>query len=141
MMRAIGILFSVLYALNAWLGSVAGTCTMGDDGHFIASIIYGLPIALIAGITLWRSRNISQYGTFALFSSVISCVFVVFIWAPILWSTSIQGNHLCGSEFNYYINGPYTLERFVPLLHIIVIVVLFLFTTLGLKQVPRSRNA
>jgi hypothetical protein len=120
----IGIVFSLLYAFNAWLGSVAGTCTMGDDGYFIASIIYSIPIILIAGCCLWLSRRIEGYSVYALFLPALSAISVAFIWLPILWNTTVIGHHLCGEEYNIYFTGSYVFERLVPIIHVAFVALL-----------------
>ena len=117
MMRFTGVVFSLIYVFTAWTGSVAGTCTMGDDGPFVASVFYSVPIFLLAGGCLWWTRKIDGCTLGLLLIPAVSGIISVSIWIPILWNTTFLGNHLCGEEFNSYLTGSYLVERSVPTLH------------------------
>ena len=103
------------------MGATAGTCTMGDDGRFIASIIYSVPIVILVGYGLWNSRKLEGFSVYSLILTIASAIFAAYFWIPLLWNTTIMGNHLCGEMFNDFIVGSYVLERFVPLIHMFYI--------------------
>ncbi|WP_444911672.1 hypothetical protein [Microbulbifer sp. PAAF003] len=58
--RLSGVAFTYIYAFITWLGAVAGTCTMGDDGGFLASLIVAISLFLLVAGLLWPSRKVNS---------------------------------------------------------------------------------
>ncbi len=141
MTRVVGIVFSLLYSINAFLGAVAGTCTMGDDDRFSTSVFTSVPILLIVGYCLWTTQKLKGQSVYALFIVIIASVSVLYNWFPILWNTSIMGNHLCGKDYNSYITGSYVFEKYIPIIHFTFAGLLLVLSSYPiLKEVLKWKN-
>ncbi|WP_394388318.1 hypothetical protein [Shewanella woodyi] len=108
----------IVYGLLVCLGAVAGTCTQGDDARFYASLLYGTPLFLLLILRVAFDKNRILFKRINVVAALLLMTSVSYFWMPLMIDTTIKGHHLCGGDFDSYINGSYALERFIPVLHI-----------------------
>jgi len=129
MRRLVFIVISLLvlwYTVHAVLSRFVGTCTMGDTDRFVAGIILGIPAAVIAVALLQVGQaNTSRRRGIVLATLPVALV-VLYLWVPLAISTGIQGHHLCGSEFDEYLDTRSKWERLIPFAHVAAAIALLL---------------
>jgi hypothetical protein len=105
-------IFSWFVLLLAIPGVQATTCTMGDDDSWHASLLLVSPLAFLALLIIWFSRQ--HHTKFVFFSLPLALILpycFIFAW-DYLVGTTFQGRHLCsvltGSDFDSYVVDPWS---------------------------------
>ena len=101
------------------------TCTMGGADGYILGVVFGLPFVVIAVLLNIRTEKLTRFHNIT--SAVITACFVLFvgsIWLSIFVSTVINGNHICGQEYNSYISDLGTNYWYLPVFQLSLLVVL-----------------
>ncbi len=128
----------VLYGLLVALGTVAGTCTQGDDGRFYASIIYSLVLGLPIVVALKRGYKDTKFIWISPLIALLSAMLVTYFWMPLVIETTIKGHHLCGKIFDSYLGEIYLFERAIPMIHIVSSLAIFMLSLRNLVRVKRG---
>ena len=119
MMIAVPILV-LWYLGHAFLSRFVGTCTMGDTDRFVGGAVVGMPAAVVALVFLLRAQTGRTSRIFFVLVIVFPALVVLCIWIPLAISTGIRGHHLCGPEFDDYLDARAGLERLIPLGHVAI---------------------
>ena len=110
-----------LYTIFLLVMEVSETCTMGGEGHLPTFMISG-PVALIAVVLLYlsnRGNNAPIDSRLALTPTVI--VLLVYHLPQVL-SVTILGHHSCGSTYDSYLEYTRSIERWIPLFFLSIVV-------------------
>jgi hypothetical protein len=132
------LLLVLWYAAHAAL-SFTGTCNMGSTDSFVAGAILGMPAAAIAAPVLLRApvRPGWQTGVALVITSL--ALLVLFLWARPVISVGIQGHHLCGPDFDSYVDEAFKRERLIPLGHVVLASVLLVAGLRNTRRALRTR--
>jgi hypothetical protein len=128
------------YAAHAVLSRFAGTCTMGDTDRFVAGAMVGIPAAAIAIALLLLSPGRARRRRAVAIASVTPASLVLCLWAPLAVSAGIQGHHLCGPEFDAYLDTTSTWERLIPIAHVAVASALLVVGLRTIRRTSRDTN-
>jgi hypothetical protein len=113
---------SAWYAFNTWASWSMENCTMGDTDGYVGGLIFALPGALAALVVLVRSAASRWLLVSSLFAAVPPGLLLGVV-VPWFASATIEGHHLCGSEYDSYL--PYSAAlRYLPALHMTLCVAL-----------------
>jgi hypothetical protein len=129
----VGTLFALALAACVALSYSLGTCTQGDtDGH-MAGLILGTPLALAAVGAFWISRSLDSAAAYVqvVVTGVLALVFGVFL-APFVGSTTIAGHHLCGDAYDEFVAYGHAIDRWVPLVQLLLFLAVFVVAALPL---------
>jgi len=118
--------------------SFTGTCTMGSSDSFVAGAIFGIPASMVAVLLLFRSSARPDWRMGFVFLVAALGALVLFLWVPRAFSAGFEGYHLCGPEFDGYLDATGGWERAIPLGHVVVASALFVG---GVTKVLRAWRA
>ena len=108
------------YTLSTWASVLSETCTQGGtDGHF-AGLVVGAPLALFALALLWRSRDAQGWPRYLRWLVLAGVAVLLRLLVPWTLSATIEGHHPCGAKYDAYLQYARGIDRFVPLLHLVL---------------------
>ncbi|WHI46429.1 hypothetical protein ACJJIW_20805 [Microbulbifer sp. JMSA004] len=120
---------------------MAETCTMGDTGGYVGSVILSVPFALLASFIIFKVKPTNVYFENISASLIlILCLFVGYIWSLLLVNTTISGNHLCGPDYNSYLNEYGTNYWYIPLIQLIACAQLMFFSIRSAHNKSSKKN-
>lgn len=106
------------YAGQAVLSRFAGTCTMGDTDRFLGGMMLGAPGAASAVVLLLVAPPRVRWRTGVMIAIAPLSLVVLYLWIPLAISAGVRGHHLCGPEFDAYLDAASGWERLIPLAHV-----------------------
>src|SRR4030095_6836425 len=121
----LSLLLSVWYALNTWPSRETATCTMGggmDD--YLGALIIGAPGALVALALLLRRRESAGRHRLLAIAGAAAPILLLAVVVPWFFSTTVAGHHVCGAEFDGYLEYASPWDRLFPLVHVVLVAAL-----------------
>ena len=106
------------YAVQAVLSRFAGTCTMGDTDRFLGGMMLGAPAAASAVVLLLVAPPPVRWRIGVMIAIAPLALVVLYLWIPLAISAGVRGHHLCGPEFDEYLDAASGWERLIPLGHV-----------------------
>lgn len=130
---SLGVVFVILFSLEMSLSLGLENCTQGDTDGYIGGLILAAPLALAAVGAFWMSRHAaSRIGWVR--SGIVAIVGLALSLELVPWviATTLAGHHPCGADYNAYRLTGRAIDRWVPLLDLLLVLAVAFSATLPL---------
>ena len=111
-----------LYTILLLVMGASETCAMGGDGH-LPTLLVGGPVALTAAVLAYRGGRSGSPHRASRLAMTLPLVILLAYHLPQVYSVTILGHHSCGPSYDYYLEHTQSIERWVPLFFLAIVLV------------------
>lgn len=129
----VGTVLALAFSSCAAFSRGIENCTQGDTDSYFIGLIFSTPIAVAAVGAFWFSRSTTGWPAYAQ-AGITGAVALLLALLLVPWvaSTTVAGHHSCGPMYDDYIPYGRAIDRFVPLLYLLLISAVLLSALLPL---------
>ena len=109
-----------LYTVFLLVMEVSETCTMGGEGH-LPTLMIGGPVAMFSVVLLYRSSRTENTPFDSRLALTPALAILLLYHLPQVFSVTILGHHSCGSSFDSYLEYTRSIERWIPLIFLSIV--------------------
>ena len=134
-----GVVLALYFSFCSWSSHQMETCTMGDTDGYMVAVIFGGPLVLAACALLWRARRVPGAASYIGATLVILTTGALLLLDLIPWvtSTTLAGNHPCGSDYNSYLAYLGPVRFYLPVIHASLAALPLVVASLALATLAR----